>query len=233
MKLIRISGTEIANDIRAGATDDQLVAKYGLSLRSLAKVKNALLERGSIVPEDLMLSQTSIPHRPPVSIAQFLRAFRSNPDDVHMMSEYSLSPEELDEVYSVLMIGGFLSEYEYNCRTSKASIDKPENAVAADDSTAVDLTDGRSVGIERDIRRFLDSCEWASDSVSQVHKGLGHSQNVGTNGSGNRVAELECGSCPKCRTPKSSKSPEACLHCGVVFSKYEQHLRKMRVAIWS
>lgn len=233
MKRIRISGTEIVNDIRAGATDDQLVAKYGLSLRSLAKVKNALLERGSIVPEDLMLSQSSIPHRPSVSVAHFLRAFRSNPDDIHMMSEYSLSPEELDEVYHFLMAGGFLSEYEYNCRTSKASIDKPENAVATDDSTAVDLTDGRSVGIERDIRRFLDSCEWSCDSVTQVRKGPGHTQKACTNGSGNRVEELECGSCPKCRTPKSSKSPEACLHCGVVFSKYEQHLRKMRVAIWS
>jgi hypothetical protein len=233
MKRIRISGTEIVNDIRAGATDEQLVAKYGLSLRSLAKVKNALLERGSIVPEDLMLSQTSIPCRPSVSIAHFLHAFRSNPDDVYLMSEYSLSPQELDEVYQFLMVGGFLSEYEYNCRTSKASIEKPENAIASDDSTAIDLTDGRSVGIERDIRRFLDSCEWACDSVTQSRKGPGHTQNGGTNGGGNRVEELECGSCPKCRTPKSSKSPEACLHCGVVFTKYEQHLRKTRIAIWS
>jgi len=233
MKRIRISGREIVDDIRAGATDDQLVAKYGLSMRSLAKVKNALLERGSIAPEDLMLSQSAIPHRPSVSVAHFLRAFRSHPDDIHLMNEYSLSPDELDEVYQFLMVGGFLSEYEYNCRASKASVNQPENAIASDDSTAVDLTDGGSVGIERDIRRFLDSCEWACDSVTQSRKHLSHTQNVGANGSGNRVEELECGSCPKCHTQKSSNSPGVCLHCGVVFSKYEQHLRKMRVAIWS
>lgn len=48
MKKIRISGREIVKDIKEGASTEELMDKYGLSLRSLAKVKIKLLEKGLI-----------------------------------------------------------------------------------------------------------------------------------------------------------------------------------------
>lgn len=167
---------------------------------------------------------------------QFLRSFQDTPDDDVLMKGYSLTPKQLKKVYRALIEKGLLTEYEYHCRERKSpALDEP-TAHRGEDSTTINLVEGLS----EETRRMFESLQCyrpgggspAGSSGSPSLKpggGVGRLQRFTRQAGAPQAVVHE--PCPRCFRPKDSTSPEACIHCGVVFSKILRR-NDERIPIW-
>lgn len=233
MNKIRINASEFVADVKSGKSDGDLMEKYGLSVRSLPKIKQELVKRNLLSAKEAgTIESASVAQGIAISAKEFLQRFRNDPDDAALMDAFTITPPQLSLIYQTLIKKGLLSEYEYEHRQGKcrelAGVPAPEK----EDSTSVTLKEL----ISRDLQdRFREE---VSDLTSRPAKG--------TNGAfGSRPAhdvrgrlqrtrrkDPDLGTCPNCKEPKLPSSPEECPRCGIIFARYEQHLTRRGVHIW-
>jgi len=223
MKRVRVSAKDFLHHIRNGATDQVLMDKYDLSPRSLSKVKRALLERGLASPAELGISHT-LPEAPKnrVNAKTFLQDFRKCPDDLFLMKKYSISVEQLQKVYQILIEKGLLDEYEYHCRDRKAPELTGVETVPPEDLTAVSLVEDLS-GSLRDY--FAIPASSLTKSRARASRKHASSSSDPSPGKPRQV-------CPNCGKLLGPDAGTSCIHCGVVFTKAEERCRQDKIAIW-
>ncbi len=233
MKHIRISAKEILADIGAGMTDGALMEKYGLSVRSLPKVKSELLKLGlpaSHVPESA--NGCPVSEKISISAKDFMKAFRETPDDFALMQRYSLSSELLRSVYEQLLAKGVLSEYEFYHRDRKCAELHQMELPEIEDSTAIDLTQELS-GALKDYHKFEDVPlrSLAAKRASWVEDGPFPSAGSHTDARGPRGRHAS-GPCPKCGKSRSIEHADSCPFCGIVFDKIKADRKHGGPAFW-
>jgi hypothetical protein len=164
-----------------------------------------------------------------------------NPKDLYLVQKFRLSPKQIAKVYEALIEKGWLSEFEYNHRriatdTSKDLISGP--SVKPDGTT---VTGGRGPeirGIGQMHDRFHAPPELLPESPPKLDS-FGP-ERASFDRKPRRVLfqrpekrpfqrpEI----CPKGRYTTDPCSPEACLNCGVIFSKLRQTAKRQEVSIW-
>lgn len=233
MNSIRISAKRFVEDIRSGMGDAAIMEKYCLSARSLPKVKEELMRRGLLAPADVKSTNgCPISDKISIKVKEFVRLFRESSDDFVMMSTYSLTPKQLEQIYRQLIAKGLLSEYEFHSRERRSPELQEMELLEPDETTAVDFTEefsGRLRDYEK-IGAFRPNADWLKKSTS-VTDGLSRDVDPARVAHARRDAP-GLGPCPRCGKPKHPESPDSCLHCGVVFSKLKSDSKRNGVAIW-
>jgi hypothetical protein len=235
METFRETVKAVADQLRIGASDEDIIRTYGISRDSIDKLRKALADRGLLTCHDREVSKSSCAKKPKKSIdaKKFLASFRAASDDSQLMQEYGLNPKQLKHIYKALIEKGLLSEYEYYYRQRKApELDEPTENLA-DASTKVSLVESIS-----DETRRLYSIEHAQMSKSASDR---DSQNADAVSGGNRRDERStpgsldkdrAGYCPRCHRPKDSSSPDTCIHCGVIYSKFARRAQGSGISMW-
>jgi len=233
MKHIRISAREILTDIRAGMSDGALMEKYGLSVRSLPKIKEDLLQQGLATPADLCCGNgCPVSEKISVSAKSFIASFHETADDFALMGRYSLNPRQLQQIYELLLGKGLLSEYEFHNRECKSPELKQMELPEIDETTAVDLTQELS-GSLKGYHKIGDNLPSIASvkRVSWVEDGP--LQAAGTDAAGRRPRLGSASApCPQCGRPRVKESPETCQYCGVVFAKVKADKKGCGPAVW-
>ena len=150
-----------------------------------------------------------------INAKEFVAAFREHPDDFHLMVMFSMTPGQLKRIYSALLAKGLLTEYEYNCREKKlvdSEEDKWKSPAASELASLIEnpsevRADLLYSGREKDsnVAKALEELRLKREADKKLLRTKA------------KTAEL----CPKCNQPKDPSSPETCLHCGVIFEKFE------------
>jgi hypothetical protein len=239
MTKIKVNGRVIVGDIRARASLISLMEKHGLSYTSLLKTRDILLEKGLVAREELeYLHLADTPHRTTVPAKEFLASFRSRPDDFHLMDRFGLTRKDLRRIYERLIQAGLLSEYEYYCRDKKAPEPEESHTNVSDDSTEVTLL--KSVfnggcGVDSVEEEFSPRSLHANEtrvekapSTTRPKRPLGRAL---TSGAG-MIEETTLAMCPNCGCPSDESSPDACVCCGIVFSKIKRIPANKRTPLW-
>ena len=208
---------QLVADLRKGADDEEIREKYGLAQDILERIKDALVRRGLLPNKRRQSRQTpgaadqNGNHKKSMDAKQFLLSFRENPDDFHMMKALSLKPAQLKLIYKLLIEKGLLSQYEYYHRVNKA----PELEEPAENLLPVSTQ--------------LSLIEDVSDATRRLFS-LEHSGRVlGSPADGSAPGKS---SCPKCSKPVAPSSADACVYCGVVFSKVMQRSTGKGITVW-
>jgi hypothetical protein len=233
MKHIRINAGQILEDIRTGMSDGALMEKYGLSVRSLPKVKAELQKLGLIAPGELSCSNgCPVSEKISINARDFVKAFRESPDDFTLMNKYSLKPGHLQRVYRQLLAKGLLTEYEFHHRERKSpelqSMELPE----IDETTAVDLTEELSGRLKNYHK--IGTVLPGTRSVKRPSRIEGGPlEAAGLRGTPQEpCTESPTGPCPQCGKPKVKEFPDTCQFCGVVFAKLKGDKKRSGAAIW-
>ena len=239
MKKIRVNARAIVGDIKEHVGLKSLMEKHGLSYRHLLKVKEMLLERGWVTRGELdYLNPADASAQITVSAKEFLASFRNRPDDFHLMDRFRLTAKDLREIYERLIQAGLLSEYEYHCRDRKASeLEEPFTNVS-EASTEVTLIknvfDGGS-GVHRAEEKAPPRASYPneiradkSSSTRPPNRMLGHAVTSG----GRMMEETTLEICPNCGCPSEASSPDACVCCGIIFSKLKRVPKDKRIPLW-
>jgi hypothetical protein len=175
------------------------------------------------------------PKKKLVIARQFLMSFRERPDDIYLMDKYSLNPKQLKKVYNALIEKGWLEEYEYHTRDRKAPELEEPTVNLGDMSTNVTVKGSFTE----------DTLElYRSHSSLNLTQTDGRGRTQGVPPAGRSSAQKSPGAtgqiklvphddlCPNCRREKHPSSPDSCIACGVVFSKYAAIKKKTAVPIW-
>jgi len=233
MNTIRIVAREFVRDVRAGVSDAWLLEKYGLSVAGLLKVKRQLVAKGLLnVDEVGPLETTGRLSADLVDLSDFVETFSKRPDDCHLMAKYSLTPDQLKEVYETAIRKGLLSEYEVNARARKArEID--DDARPGHDETSSETWKTEPVevtGYSTEIRNFM--LNFADDTGPYARSTDEPTRNVARQTGNRGSAAADPGSCPKCGHPKDPDLPDSCPHCGIVYAKLGTSALRGKVAVW-
>jgi hypothetical protein len=239
MRKIKVNGKAIVDDIKVRASLISLMEKHGLSYSSLLKTRDILLEKGLVTREELeYLHLADTPRRTTVPAKEFLASFRSRPDDFHLMDRFGLTRKDLRRIYERLIQAGLLSEYEYYCRDKKAPEPEEPHTNASEDSTEVTLL--RSVldgggGVDRVEAKAPPSGLSAREARAEEAPATTRSKRpLGralTSGAG-MIEETTLAICPNCGCPSDESSPDACVCCGIVFSKIKRIPANKRTPLW-
>jgi hypothetical protein len=239
MKKIRVNARAIVGDIKEHVGLKSLMEKHGLSYRHLQKVKEMLVEKGWVTREELdYLDPADASAKITVQAKEFLASFRNRPDDFHLMDRFRLTAKDLRKIYERLIQAGLLSEYEYHCRDRKApELEEPFTNLS-EASTEVTLI--RSVfdggwGVYRAedeaAPRPSHPNEIRADksaSTRPPNRLSGHTVTTG----GRMMEETTLEICPNCGCPSEASSPDACVYCGIIFSKLKRTPNSNRTPIW-
>lgn len=250
MKKVLINAKEMVRDIKSGKSDYELRTIYGISDKSLLKVKAELLARKLIDPEQHIES----PKPPPVGkrrieAESFLGDFRARPDDLYLMEKYCLKPAQLKKVYTALVAKGLLSEFELDTRDGKFPGMDEEAFGPAPASTVVSVVERGMFGL--DAKRTDSEAHDLPSEFFKDHSGIKigrpgppEAQDAGTAEEPDRqsaaalrtlstvVEIIEGEYCPRCGSPKTRHSVDSCLHCGIVFAKFKAHGRQVKIPVW-
>lgn len=170
-----------------------------------------------------------------INAREFLNSFLEMSDDCYLMEKYELKPKQLKGIYEALIKRGLLTEYEYHAREGKA----PE----LDEPTANSIT---SVGLEGAVSEEtlqLYRAQWKNSGSAQPPAvtsgaGLQPTRRPCRRPGQEPMRKSESGEepqwerCPRCNRLRHASSPDACIHCGVVFSKVEGALKAQDISIW-
>jgi hypothetical protein len=234
MKQLRINAREAAADIKSRKSDEQLMKKYELNVKALARLKHELLSR-SLVTEDDLKAQGKAPPRKKINSDRFLDDFRARPDDSYLMEKYELKPKQLRKVYSTLIERGLLSEFEYEGRDIKSvDVEEYDEAQAAA-STVVSVVE--RVEFERHVRDFSPANQGLPKEFFKDFSGIkigtgydalpglpqlpGGSAKSRTLSPSTAVEVIEYERCPNCGNPKHVDYPDSCRQCGIVYAKFK------------
>jgi hypothetical protein len=239
MEKIKVNGKAIVGDIKARASLISLMEKHGLSYSSLLKTRDILLEKGLVTREELeYLHLADTPRRTTVPAKEFLASFRERPDDFHLMERFRLTPKDLRRIYEKLIQAGLLSEYEYNCRDRKAPELEEPSTNLSEASTEVTLLrsafdrGGGTDRIEEEIvPKGIHSQRVLADKSSST-KSRKRPTRQPVNSRGDVDEETTLAVCPNCGCPSDESSPDACVCCGIVFSKIKRIPANRRTPIW-
>jgi hypothetical protein len=239
MKKIRVNARAIVGDIKEHLGLKSLMEKHGLSYRHFLKVKEMLVEKGLVTRGELdYLNPADASVQINVSAKDFLASFRTRPDDIHLMERFRLTAKDLRMIYGRLIQAGLLSEYEYHCRDRKAPELEDPLTNLSEASTEVTLI--RSVfdggwGVYRgeeeaaprpsypsEIRAYKSTSTKPPDRLSRPL----------ANSRGDVNEESTLAVCPNCGCPAEASSPDACVCCGIIFSKLKRVPKSKRTPIW-
>ncbi len=233
MTKVRINASEFISDVKSGKSDGELMEKFGLSVRSLPKVKQELLKRNLLSPEEVGLTESaSVAQGVAINAKEFLRRFRNDPDDAALMDAYSINPTKLNLIYQTLIKKGLLSEYEYEHRQGKCPELEETPAPEREDSTSVTLKELIPRAMQDSFRSAVSHSDQGRVRGQRSPFGSDPDSNLSGRRQGELPREPELGICPNCNEPKHPSSPEECLNCGVIYSKYGQRLARRGVPIW-
>lgn len=127
---VMISATELVERIRSGASDETLMAYYGISAGRLERLLHKLVQAGKIGQAELearlLASQRShivelIPRAPSgvpalIDPDDAVKAIREGLTDLVLMEKYNLSARGLDSLFRKLVYAGRISEAELAAR---------------------------------------------------------------------------------------------------------------------
>jgi hypothetical protein len=131
---------EVADLIRSGATDIELMTKYGISAHGLEKLLNKLVTAGQLSEKELdfrsQLSQLSdyvdlCELRPrnvkktKINAAEALQDLRAGASDLELMKKYKVSGKGLESLFSKLVEAGEISQYELDRRKNVGGLSDP------------------------------------------------------------------------------------------------------------
>jgi len=241
MKKVVIEARQVVADVKSRKSDEELIEKYGLSSRSLAKLKQQLLDRGLVTQEDLVLQNPfSAPSQKSISGEGFLRDFRQRPDDLFLMKKYGLKPQGLKKIYLTLIGKGLLSEYECECRDVKAfelldvgngarHLPSVVDTSRFREDPRVPVATARSDdGLPQDFFRDFSGVKIEKKLPAKISKPSPPAKQsapagaqVATQQPSTVVEIVSPDWCPKCGAPTTPASPDTCVKCGIIFSKYE------------
>lgn len=233
MNKIRVNACEFIEDVRSGKSDGELMERFGLSVRSLPKVKQELVKRNLLSREEAgAMESTPVTPKIAIKAKEFLERFGSLPDDAALMDAYSITPTQLLLIYQTLIKKGLLSEYEYEHRAGKSPELEMISTPAREDSTSVTL----KASISGNVFGHSET----SANHSEFGRRTGPIGSSASNGDSEKTGVThrmhprhhEPEKCPKCGEPKHPSSPDECLLCGIIYSKYEQDPVLRGVAIW-
>jgi hypothetical protein len=239
MKKIRVNARAIVGDIKEHVGLKSLMEKHGLSYRHLLKVKEMLVEKGWVTREELdYLNPADASVQINVSAKDFLASFRTRPDDLHLMERFRLTAKDLQMIYERLIQAGLLSEYEYHCRDRKAPELEDPFTNLSEASTEVTLIknvfDGGG-GVYRADEEAPPRASrpdriraYKSSSTRPQNRLPGHAVTSG----GRMTEETTLEICPNCGCPSEASSPDACVCCGIIFSKLKRAPKSERTPIW-
>jgi hypothetical protein len=239
MKKIRVNARAIVGDIKEHVGLKSLMEKHGLSYRHLLKVKEMLLNKGWVTRGELdYLNPADASAQINVSAKVFLASFRTRPDDFHLMGKFRLTAKDLRKIYETLIQAGLLSEYEYHCRDRKApELEEPFTNVS-EASTEVTLIknvfDGGGGAYRADEEappRASYPKEIHADKLSSTKPPNRLSGHAVTRG-GRMMEETSLEICPNCGCPAEASSPDACVCCGIIFSKLKRVPKDKRISLW-
>jgi hypothetical protein len=239
MKKIRVNARAIVGDIKEHVGLKSLMEKHGLSYRHLLKAKEKLLEKGLVTREEFdYLNPAVAPAQITVSAKEFLASFRDRPDDLHLMDRFRLTAKDLRQIYETLIQAGLLSEYEYHCRDKKAPVLEEPCTNISEASTEVTLIrsvfDGGRGVYRAEAQAPLRSSYPNETRVKKLASGCFSKQlsrhAVAT--SSDMSEETTLALCPNCGCPSDASSPNACICCGIVFSKVKRGHPNKRTPIW-
>jgi len=254
MKNIVINARELVADIKSGKDDMALQQKYGLQSENLARLKNELLVRRLLTIDELRSQHGHLKMKIRINPDRFLYDFRQTQNDNMLMKKYSLTPEQLKQVYDCLMESHLLTSMEYESRTGKnpavdaspeapeTVIQEPETSPPIDAVVEAPLTSyGESMRDSQLPKEFFldySGIRIGSGSQSGLSKADDdmprHREAAVMRG---RDYELFRGSreedcCPNCRSPKHPDSLDSCIKCGVVFAKVEKKGKMVTGSVW-
>jgi hypothetical protein len=236
MKKVQIDLKAIVKDLRSGKSDEEIRKKHNLSLKSLVRIKKALLERELITQEQLDKqggkSQSKLNT---INIKEFLKDFTEKSDDIFLMEKYDLSAGKLKQVYDKLIGKGLITEYEYHTRQNKTPELEDAEASPMAASTMIDLMENPAT-ISRASSWRLSSAEIdLPDSFYKDHS-IGGKGPQAKSGSGKSEDDTSTiidlvgkEPCPNCGHPQDPHfSANTCPKCGVLYSKFKQRELKRK-----
>jgi hypothetical protein len=238
MKKVQVDLRAILKDLRSGKTDEQIKKKHNLSLKSLVRIKKALLERNLITQEQLD-KQSGGAEQPKVNainIKEFVKDFTEQSDDNYLMEKYGLTAAKLKQVYDRLIGKGLITEYEYHTRQGKTPELAEAEASPMAASTMIDLMENPPT-VSRASSWRLSSAEIdLPDSFYKDHS-IGKEPSTGApkdspkppDDSSTIIDLVGKEPCPKCGHPKDPHfSANTCPKCGLLFSKFKQQELKRK-----
>ena len=257
MKKVVVNAKEFVADIRTGKSDQALMQDYSLSPRSLLRLKNDLLTRRLISVKDLKCQGGRVRTRKKISSERFLYDFRQKPDDLYLMEKYGLKPHQLRAVYLSLIKRRLLTDFEYESRQVRVpAVEEERRPTPLSEpmpaaSTVVSLVDQTEDTETQYLDRYRDSSlppEFFKDfsgvpigqpPASELPDFSTEQECAGPFGSphlaGDQSTVVEIvhkDYCPKCGRPRVAESQDACLGCGIIFSKVETTPRVVTGAVW-
>jgi hypothetical protein len=137
---LMVSMREAADLVRSGATDIELMAKYGISAEGLEKLLNKLVAAGQLSEKELdfrsQLSQLSDyvdlrELRPRnvkkqiINAAEAIQDLRAGASDLDLMKKYNISGKGLESLFSKLVEAGEISQYELERRKNSSGVSDP------------------------------------------------------------------------------------------------------------
>ncbi len=235
-KTVRISAKAIRQDIKARMSDEALMRKYGISARNLEQIKRTLLANQLLTEEEVRnQGAPAAPAGKRIQANQFVADFRKFPDDFFLMRKYSLTPRQLQKVYDALLDKNLISEFEFHCRVGQSpELENPiDSHIPPAASTVVSL-------IEKNVDDITDRFSETDDEDNlpktffKDHSGITLGRATRKDqapGKGHRpllqastvVDVVTAEACPKCGKAKDPTSSHACLHCGIVFARYQKN----------
>ncbi|MBI4962367.1 MAG: hypothetical protein HY913_03750 [Desulfomonile tiedjei] len=239
MKKIQVNAAAVIRDVRQRTGLKTLMDNHGLSYATLVKVKNILLDRGLASQEEFdYLNLTDSPEKKSISAKEFLVSFRAKPDDAYLMEKYMLTVKDLEGIYDTLIVAGLLSEYEYYSRDGKAPELEETPSSVCEASTEVTLLRNESdIGLVASERRCgATPRKTYPDESRAIAKSSSVPVNLKPTGkgpAGQTTGEADVTeACPSCGLPPHPSSPEACIYCGVVYTKARRDPKYEGVALW-
>ncbi len=231
---------EVFPDPKREGMEKASVDDLGFSKDITAGDKDPRTEN-KMVPKESQNRQeirSEISKKKSVSARQFLMTFRERPDDIYLMNKYSLNPKQLKKVYKALIEKGWLEEYEYHTRDRKTPELEEPTVNFGDTSTNVTVEGSFT---DETLKLYRSQSRLNSEELDGQGKALGmlppnyrpeqeSSCSSSTNGRVNLTQNDDI--CPNCGREKHPSSPDSCVLCGIVFSKYVAIRKQTGVPIW-
>ena len=172
---------------------------------------------------------------------EFLDCFRQNPDDLHLMRKFSLSRKQLEKVYAALIEKGWLAEFEYNHRgiaagISEGSIGQPTPQPGSEivrqgygsESGQMEKPGGQI----DEAFEHRSNCSTKINSLSRAQTSSCPKRRTILFQRSNKPAFQRPVYCPKCRLVTDPCSPDSCVSCGVVYSKFQSTIKGQGISLW-
>ncbi len=168
----------------------------------------------------------------------FLTCFRQKPDDLYLMQKFSLSPKQLAKVYQALIEKGLLTEFEYHyLRGIPPLVLEGRNCGPnrGEPTTKNRTCETRGTEPPADkrpkLRNYFQKPVSRIESLPDPRMSGPKSRNKVMERSGKELLHRP-DVCPRCCKATDPCSPDTCMSCGVIFSKFRRTAKRQEVSCW-